>query len=305
MIEDKGYKDFSDFLKEHFNFKVQKIAVNAGFTCPNRDGNKGTGGCTYCNNQTFNPEYCKPQLSVSEQLEKGKTFFGAKYPSMKYLAYFQAYTNTYGDIDKVIEMYEEALLVEDVVGIIIGTRPDCMPQRLLEYLSTLSHHKFVLVEYGVETSNDKTLQLINRGHTWQDTVEAVTRTHSAGVMCGIHIILGLPSENINDYIATADSIAKLPIVTLKMHQLQLIKGTVMARQVATGELSVQEWDAKGYIDVCIEILKHIPPRIAIERFVSQSPDNLLISPRWGLKNYQFTNILNNKIKSTNTIQGKI
>ena len=176
MSIEKGYYDFAEFLSKHFPYKVQKISINAGFTCPNRDGSKGKGGCTYCNNQTFNPDYCKPIMSVAEQLEQGKQFFARKYPQMKYLAYFQAYTNTYGELERLKSLYEEALAVEDVVGLVIGTRPDCMPEDLLEYLEELSKKVFVLVEYGAETSKNDTLEVINRGHSWEDIVDTVIRT---------------------------------------------------------------------------------------------------------------------------------
>ncbi|MFI3239052.1 MAG: TIGR01212 family radical SAM protein [Bacteroidales bacterium] len=299
----KGYYDFGEFLKKHFGYKVQKIAVNAGFTCPNRDGSKGVGGCTYCNNQTFNPEYCSDNLSVTEQLERGKGFFAKKYSEMKYLAYFQAYTNTYADVQYLKKLYTEALAVDGVVGIIIGTRPDCMSQELLEYLQELSKRVFVLVEYGVESSNNDTLRIINRGHTWEDTVDAIHRTVSHNIMCGVHIILGLPNEGEVQIIETARKLSQLPIVTAKLHQLQLIKGTKMAAQVANGELEVAQWSAAEYIDICMEFIRNLSPTIAIERFVSQSPEELLISPRWGLKNYQFSNLLNNRIAALDIIQG--
>lgn len=303
MIENKGYKDFGDFLREHFCGKVQKISINAGFTCPNRDGTKGRGGCTYCNNQTFNPEYCKNGTSISAQLEEGKRFFARKYPEMKYLAYFQAYTNTYAETSRLKAMYEEALAVDDVVGLIIGTRPDCMPDELLDYLAEMSKRVFVLVEYGVESSNDQTLKVINRGHSWNDTIDAVERTASQGILCGAHIILGLPGEGVPEIIATAEAMSKLPIDTIKLHQLQLIKGTRLAGQVACGEVQVQQWSAVEYIEVCLEFIKHLSPNIAIERFVSQSPAELLISPRWGLKNYEFTNLLNRRVKELGVKQG--
>lgn len=303
MIENKGYYDFGDFLKKHFTGKVQKISVNAGFTCPNRDGSKGTGGCTYCNNQTFNPDYCNPVLSITEQLEKGKEFFARKYPEMKYLAYFQAYTNTYSDINSLVSMYEEALNVTDIAGLIIGTRPDCMPDELLEYLGALSRRCFVLVEYGAETSHNSTLGIINRGHTWEDTVDTVTRTERNGVMCGIHIILGLPGEDRSDMLATADAVSSLPIKTIKLHQLQLIRGTRLASQVENGSVSIIKWDVNDYIDMCMAFLGRLSPSIAVERFVSQCPDSLLIYPRWGLKNYEFTNLLNSKIKKSGIYQG--
>ena len=303
MSVEKGYYDIAEFLAKHFTYKVQKISINAGFTCPNRDGNKGKGGCTYCNNQTFNPDYCKPVMSVSEQLIKGKQFFARKYPNMKYLAYFQAYTNTYGELQHLKNLYEEALDVEDVVGLVIGTRPDCMPDELLQYLKELSKRVFVLVEYGVETSNNETLQIINRGHTWEDAVDAVNRTHAHGLPCGVHLIVGLPGERIEDILATADAVSILPISTVKLHQLQLIKGTRLAQQVADGEIEVMQWSAQEYIDVCLAFMRRLSPHIAIERFVSQSPEHLLISPRWGLKNYEFTNLLQNRIRVTSTIQG--
>ena len=165
-MDDKPYADFGAFLKKYFRGKVQKISINAGFTCPNRDGTKGNGGCTYCNNQTFSPEYCHTDKSITEQLEEGIGFFGRKYPDMEYLAYFQAYTNTYGDLRSLQGKYEEALSVHGVVGLIIGTRPDCMSDRLLSYLSELSKKYFVLVEYGIESTCDETLRRINRGHTF-------------------------------------------------------------------------------------------------------------------------------------------
>lgn len=291
----KPYRDFADFLSEHFSGKVQKISINAGFTCPNRDGSKGHGGCTYCNNQTFNPEYCSTSASITEQLQKGKAFFARKYPTMRYLAYFQAYTNTYASVERLRAMYEEALSVPDVVGLIIGTRPDCVPNALLDYLAELSRRTFVMVEYGAETANDRTLQLINRGHSWTDTVDAVARTHARGILCGLHLILGLPNETIHDFRATIECVAALPIDTLKLHQLQLIRGTRLARQVADGEVTVAQWSAEEYADVCIDLLHRLPPHIAVERFVSQSPASLLISPRWGLKNHEFTHMLHRRL----------
>lgn len=184
----KPYRDFSDFLATHFAGKIQKISINAGFSCPNRDGTLGTGGCTYCNNQTFNPSYCAPSLTVTEQLEEGKRFFARKYPLMRYLAYFQAYTSTHGDIERLKSLYEEALAVDGVVGLIIGTRPDCMPDELLDYLESLAARCFVLVEYGAESSHDSTLELINRCHTWGQTVEAVNHTAARGIHVG-HTVL--------------------------------------------------------------------------------------------------------------------
>ena len=303
IIDNVGYCDYGDFLRRYFDCKVQKIAIDAGFACPNRDGTKGVGGCIYCNNQSFNPAYCQTKISVTEQIARGKEFFARKYPEMKYLAYFQAYTNTYAQLSTLKELYEETLRQSDVLGIIIATRPDCMPDELLTYLSELSKTHFVMVEYGVETSHDATLKLINRGHTWHDVEDAVTRTAEAGVLCGAHLILGLPGEDMEHFIATAKRISALPLHTVKMHQLQVIRGTRLAKMWADGEVVLKDWSADEYIDVCIEVLKHLRSDLAVERFVSQSPADLLICPRWGLKNYEFTNRLNNKIKAQRIRQG--
>ncbi len=292
----KPYRDFADFLGGYFNGKVQKITVNAGFSCPNRDGTKGWGGCTYCNNQSFNPSYCKPTLSVSEQLERGKEFFSKKYPRMDYLAYFQAYTNTHSDdISRLSELYREALSIEKVRGLIIGTRPDCMPDELLETLVGLPG--WVMVEYGAETACDETLVRVNRCHTWQDTVDAVCRTHDAGLPCGLHLIMGLPGEDEATMMATIDRVNELPVDTLKIHQLQLVRGTRMAHDVEEGLYDIPRFSAEEYIDLCAKILHRLRRDIAVERFVSQSPSELLIYPKWGLKNYQFTNLLLRRLGS--------
>ena len=224
------YYDFSAYLSEHFSFKVQKISLNAGFTCPNRDGTVGYGGCTYCNNQTFNPAYCHTDKSVTEQLEEGKHFFARKYSDMRFLAYFQAYTNTYGELQELKRKYEEALTVPDVVGIVIGTRPDCMPEELLDYLEELNRRTFLIVEYGIESTDNETLHRINRGHTFEQAVQAVCRTAERGIRVGAHIILGLPGETKEMLMKQAGILSKLPLTTLKLHQLQLIKGTRMAME---------------------------------------------------------------------------
>lgn len=282
------YNEFTFFLKKYFSYKVQKISLNAGFTCPNRDGTKGLGGCTYCNNQTFNPEYCKTEKSVTRQLEEGKQFFAHKYPDMKYLAYFQAYTNTYAELEGLKGKYEEALSVDGVVGLVIGTRPDCMPDPLLRYLEELNKHTFLLVEYGIETTRDVTLKRINRGHTYADTVETVNRTAACGILTGGHVILGLPGETHDEIIAQAAELSRLPLTTLKMHQLQLIRGTKMAREFECRPEDFHLFSVDEYIDLVIDYVEHLRPDLILERFVSQSPKELLIAPDWGLKNYEFT-----------------
>lgn len=286
------YTDYSEYLARKYpGIKVQKISLNVGLSCPNRDGTLGVGGCTYCNNHTFNPEYCHKTDSISEQLDEGKKFFARKYPQMKYLAYFQAYTNTYGEQSRLMSMYHEAIEVEDVVGLIIGTRPDCISDSLLAELAEINKTTPVIIEYGAESSHDRTLETVNRHHSWNQVVDAVERTAAVGISGGLHLIAGLPGETDDDILVTIDRASALPIDTLKIHQLQIIKGTILARQIERGEVAVRTFDVDEYIDLCIRMIQRIPRRIAIERFVSQSPAELLISPKWGLKNYEFTNRL--------------
>lgn len=299
------YNDFNSFLKKHFKEKVQKISLNAGFSCPNRDGSVGYGGCTYCNNQTFNPEYCHTDKSITQQLEEGKVFFSKKYPEMKYLAYFQAYTNTYGQLESLKKKYEEALSVKDVEGLVIGTRPDCMPDALLEYLSELNRKTFLLVEYGVESINNQTLQRINRGHSFETARETIEKTAKAGIMTGAHIILGLPGEEHDELIKQTEIISQLPLTTLKLHQLQLIKGTRMADEYQKHPEQFHLYTADEYIELVIDYIEKLRPDIILDRFISQSPHHLLIAPDWGVKNYEFTDKMKKRMWERNTYQGKL
>ncbi len=298
------YNEFNAFLRQRFDFKVQKISLNAGFSCPNRDGTVGWGGCTYCNNQTFNPAYCDTGKSITRQLEEGKQFFAHKYPQMKYLAYFQAYSNTYAGIDDLKRKYEEALSVDGVVGLVVGTRPDCVPDALLDYFESLRRQVFLMIEYGIESTDNQTLQRINRGHTFEVAADAVRRTAGRGIITGGHIILGLPGEEPDALMAQAGQISRLPLTTLKLHQLQLIRGTRMAHEFAEHPEQFHLYTAEEYADLVIHYLEHLRPDLVIDRFLSQSPKELLIAPDWGLKNYEFTNLLRNRMKSLGSYQGK-
>ena len=286
---------FSDFLGRYFPFKVQKISINAGFTCPNRDGTKGVGGCTYCNNQTFSPQYAANDKSVNRQIEEGIRFFSYKYPQMKYIAYFQAYTNTYDEIDNLLKKYNEALSHPDVVGLIIGTRPDCMPDELLNELAKINRKYFLLIEYGIESTNNETLKFINRGHTYEEAVETIQRTSSREINSGVHLILGLPGESREMILSHADRISQLPITTVKLHQLQLIRNTQMVRQFEQSPELFHLYTVDEYINLCIDFMGRLNPNFIIERFVSQSPKELLHIPGWGLKNFEFTAKLNQQI----------
>ena len=297
------YNDYSHWIRRQFPFRVQKISIDAGFSCPNRDGHISYGGCIYCDNRTFNPSYCSPQKSIKEQIEDGKSFFSRKYPDMKYLAYFQAFTNTYAPIDQLKLLYEEALQESDIVGIVIGTRPDCISNEMLDYLKELSTRTFVLIEYGIESANDDTLKKINRGHTFECCRKAIEDTHCRGILTGGHIILGLPGEDAKESIRQASIISSLPLDILKIHQMQIIKGTRPAYDYAKEPFHVYSVDE--YIELIGLYIQHLRKDLVLERFVSQSPSDLLIAPKWGLKNYEFTNLLTNYLIKNNIHQGNI
>ena len=297
------YNSYSQWIRRQFPYRVQKISIDAGFTCPNRDGRVGRNGCIFCDNHTFNPAYCDRKKTITQQLEEGKEFFGRKYPDMKYLAYFQAYSNTYDTLDVLKRKYEEALAVEDVVGIVIGTRPDCMPDDVLDYLETLNRQTFLIVEYGIESANNETLQRINRGHTFEEARETIERTNERGILTGGHVILGLPGEDTTESIRQADLISSLKLDLLKIHQLQIIKGTRLAEIYEQQPFHLYSVDE--YIELIANCLQHLRKEIIVERFVSQSPPDMIIAPHWGLKNYEFTNLLVNHMKKKDIWQGKL
>ena len=300
----KPYRDFSEYLSSRFPYKVQKISINAGFTCPNRDGSKGYGGCTYCNNQSFSPGYGKPTKSISQQLEDGINFFAHKYPNMKYLAYFQSYTNTYDPIQSLIYKYEEALSHPDVVGLIVGTRPDCMPEKLLDYFEALSKKTFVMIEYGVESTLNKTLDRVNRLHSYEESENMIRLTAKKGIAVGAHMILGLPGETKDEILSHADKLSKLPLTSLKLHQLQIIKGTIMSREYRVDPSAFSLFELDDYINMCVSFSERLNPEIYIERFTSQSPEKLLIAPEWGLKNYVVRDMIIKRFNERNTWQGQ-
>ena len=297
------YNDFGTWLRRQFPYRVQKLSVDAGFSCPNRDGRIGTGGCIYCDNRTFNPAYCNNRKSITQQLEDGKRFFSRKYPDIKYLAYFQAFTNTYAPLAQLKILYEEALRVDDVVGLVVGTRPDCVSGELLDYLAELRRRCFVLVEYGIESANNDTLRRINRGHTFEQARETVVRTHERGILCGGHIILGLPGEDSSESLRQAPVISALPLDILKIHQMQIIEGTRLAKIYQ--ETPFHVYSIEEYIELVSNYIQLLRKEIVLERFVSQSPADLLVAPRWGIKNYEFTNLLVNHLRKHHIHQGQL
>ncbi|MBE6323311.1 MAG: TIGR01212 family radical SAM protein [Bacteroidales bacterium] len=301
------YNNYSKQLRERIGDgeRVQKISVNGGFTCPNRDGKVGTGGCTFCNNQTFVPEYCENTKSIKQQVAEGIDFFRHKYKTQRYLVYFQSYTNTYGRIDKLKELYEEALDVDGVKGVVIGTRPDCVDSELLDYLAELNKRTFVCVEYGIESTHDTTLKAINRGHGYECSVRAINETAARGIETGGHIIMGLPGETKEMMMETAKRLNELPLNSLKMHQLQIIRGTRMGADYEARKDDFHIMELDEYIDLAIEFVERLKWDIGIERFVSSSPKDLLIAPQWGLKNFEFTAKIEKRMTELGAYQGKM
>ncbi len=300
----KRYNDYSSYIRRTFGERVQKVSINAGFTCPNRDGSKGEGGCSFCNNSTFNPSYCGPELSIVEQIEKGTSFFRPKYQTQQYLAYFQAYSNTYGETSYLIEQYKQALDHPKVTGIVLGTRPDCISDDLLAHLKEWRKDYYIAIELGAESTSNEMLKQINRGHSYEETIDAAERISKAGIPVGLHMILGLPGEDRAQLLNHANVVSKLPISFLKLHQLQIVKGSQFGEIYAEQPDYFQLFTAEEFIDLVVDFIELLDPRIVMERFISQAPHDLLIAPRWGLKNFEFVAKVEKRLAERDTWQGK-
>jgi radical SAM protein (TIGR01212 family) len=301
----RPFNDLSGYLKNKFGTRVQKLSVDAGFTCPNRDGLKGTGGCTFCNNKSFNPAYCSSEISVSQQINQGMNYFSRKYHDIKYLAYFQAYTNTYASLNHLISLYNEALRIPGIVGIVVGTRPDCISDELLDYFQDLATKCYVSIEYGVESTLNRSLLRINRGHDFHECVEAIDKTANRGIHVGAHLILGLPGESVDDMLNHSRKLSLLPINMLKIHQLQILKGTVMETDYLCSPNDFVTFSAPEYIELVISFLELLNPAIVVERFASASPPDLISGKRWGLKNFEIVAKIEKEMTSRNTWQGRL
>jgi radical SAM protein (TIGR01212 family) len=303
----RRYNSQSDYIKEKYGGRLQKLVVDAGFTCPNRDGSKGRGGCTFCDNNAFHPNYSTPDKSISQQLQEGIEFHRGRYSRAGgYLAYFQPYSNTYAPLDKLRTLYEEALDYPEVKGIVIGTRPDCIDAAKLDYLADLAKNHIVMVEYGIESCYDATLEHINRGHSWDDAVRAVKMTAERGLHTGAHFILGLPLETREMMLAAADKINSLEIDCIKFHQLQIIKGTKMEVEYASHPERFVNFTLDGYIDFFVDILERLRPDLAIERFAGEVPPRFVNSTPWGLvRNVELLRMLENRLQERETFQGRL
>ncbi|GIS08089.1 MAG: TIGR01212 family radical SAM protein [Flavobacteriales bacterium] len=306
MQSKSRYRDFSTFIKEKFNGRVQKVSIDAGFTCPNKDGTKGVGGCTYCNNNTFNPDYCKPIKPILVQIKEGIEFFSKKYKTQKYLAYFQAFTNTYAPLKDLKPMYDEALSHKDVIGLVIATRPDSIKDNVLDYLQNLAKKgNFIKLEFGLESTNNKTLEAINRCQTHEEAVDAFSRAKDRGLHLGAHLILGLPGENKEDMLEHARKVSQLPVNTLKIHHLQIVKHTMMAYQFKNTPEMFTFMALDEYIDLVVDFVELLHPDIILERFFSESPARMLIHPKYGLKNFEVKHLVNKRLEERDAWQGRL
>ncbi len=294
---------YGRYLTKKFGAKVQKISIDAGFTCPNRDGTIGLEGCIYCNNHSFTPKYCAPTMSITEQITQGIKFFERKRDYL-YLAYFQSYTNTHTKPSLLYKMLFEAAGNQNIVGIVVSTRPDCVSDGILDVLLKINDIKPIWVEFGLESTLDRSLKLLNRGHNYKQLCESVHKLSVAGILTGAHLILGIPGESRKDMVNHAIEISKLPLSTVKLHQLQIIKQTKLAEMYRNKTITVNLIDWPEYVDLCADFVEYLRPNIAIERFASQTTHEMLeVSPWKKIKNYHITHLVQNKLVERGTYQG--
>lgn len=306
MNNRRRFNTYIEHFRRQFGERVQKIAVNAGFTCPNRDGTIGIDGCLYCNNNAFNPSYCNSTKSISTQLEEGIEFMAVRYKrASKYLAYFQPYSNTYAPLQLLKQRYEEALNFPGVIGLVIGTRADCIDEEKLDYIKHLAQSHYIMVEYGIESCNNMTLKRLNRGLSFETTASAIQLTHQYGINVGGHIILGLPGESREEMLNHAQILSQLPLQTIKIHQLQIMRNTPLEQDFLLNPNCYQLFALKEYIDFVIQFTERLAPSIVIERFASEVPPRFLVAPNWGLiRNDQLTIMIEKKMAELDTWQGK-
>lgn len=281
MTNKRRFNSYSRYFVNQFGGRVQKISIDAGFSCPNRDGKIGTGGCTFCSNAAFNPSYCQPEKSIRQQIEEGIEFHQRRYRrANKYLAYFQPFSNTYKPLEELKSIYAEALEVPSIAGIVIGTRPDLIDEAILQYLNEIQKTHYVMLEYGVESVYDETLRRVNRGHDFATAEGAIRLTAQYGIPCGAHFIFGLPGESKTMMLVAADIISRLPLTTVKFHQLQIFKDTKMAEEYQAHPETFHLFDLEEYIDFVIDFAERLNPNLVIERFAGEVPPRFLVSEPW-------------------------
>jgi len=296
---------YSDYFRRHFGQRVQKITIDAGFSCPNRDGDKGSGGCTFCNNKAFNPSYNHPDKSVTDQILQGMAFHKKRYrKASQYLAYFQAYSNTYACLDELKALYEQALEVPGIIGIVIGTRPDCVDGEKLDYFQELSQRCHVVVEYGIESVFNRTLERVNRGHDVETSLAAIKETARRGIQVGGHLIVGLPGESREDYLKSVEVVSNWPLNNIKFHQLQLIKGTAMAREYENSRSDFMEFTMESYLQLMMEMLEKLNPAFVVERIAGEVNPGMALKEGWGIRYDAVLRAFEEMLEKHDSWQGK-
>lgn len=296
------YQDLNSYLRRLYGCRVQKITVDAGFTCPNRDGSIAKGGCIYCNARGSGTGAHRRGVSITEQLENGKIFLSKRYKAEKFIAYFQAFTNTYAPLDILKKRYQEALAVEDVVGLSIGTRPDCIDDAILDILQEYAKTRLIWIEYGLQSANDKTLARIRRGHDYNAFVTAVRKTRNRGLHICAHVILGLPGETRQDMLETATAISRLGIDGVKIHLLYVIKGTPLEKWYLNGEYRCLE--QSEYAEIVCDVLERLPRSMVIQRLTGDPHREELVAPMWALNKTETRSLIHEILEYRNSFQGK-
>ncbi len=307
LFAPRRFNSYSAYFRRLFGSRVQKVAINAGFSCPNRDGTVGEGGCTFCINEAFTPSYCTPNKSITQQIDEGVEFHRRRYRrATRYLAYFQSFSNTYAPLDRLRELYDEATRHPDIAGVVIGTRPDCVDEQKLNYFAHLSKSCYVALEYGIESTYDSTLEAINRGHNFATAKRAVEQTAERGIHVGAHFILGLPGESTEMLFDQIAAINALPLNTIKFHQLQIFRGTQMAQQYDNDPAQFRFWEREEYIDLFIDLLERLRGDIVVERFASEAPPRYHYGPNWGLvRNETMLSLFEKELERRGTYQGRL
>jgi radical SAM protein (TIGR01212 family) len=296
---------YSDYFRSRFGGRIQKITLDAGFTCPNRDGTCGTGGCTFCDNRAFNPSYNNPASSIREQLEQGMKFHRTRYrKATGYLAYFQAYSNTHAELEILESKYEEALSYPGIVGIVLGTRPDCVDGQKLDYLMELSRRTYLIVEYGIESVWNRTLERVNRGHDVEQSFWAVSETAKRGIRVGGHVIIGLPGEKEREFLAMADQLSSWPLNNIKFHQLQVIKGTAMAEDYLKHPGDFMQFTLEEYLEIMVRVVERLNPAFVLERIAGEVSPGMGIREGWGVRYDGVLRAFEANLERYNTWQGK-
>lgn len=303
----KRYSSFVGYFKRKYGERLQKIVLDAGFTCPNRDGKVGRGGCTYCDNAAFHPSYSTAGKSLYQQMEEGIEFHKVRYRTTEhYLAYFQSFSNTYAPLERLKQLYTEALSHPSVVGIVVGTRPDCVDEEKLDYLAELAKDHVVIVEYGIESCYDKTLARINRGHDFETARKAVMMTAERGIDVGAHFILGLPGETREMMLESCRLINELPLRSAKFHQLQIVKGTRMEKEYEERPQNFERFTLDEYLNFFADMLERLRPDLYIERFAGEVPPRFVNETPWGLiRNAELLRLLDKRLEERDTWQGRL